>query len=397
MPRKLKSTSSIELFENGRIKYSCLDGYQLKSSVNTQYEMNKIVYSKKYFIDKCKPGNFITNTVDYDLEYSINENNDENDLKYMNTHECIKTCKSYKISPIKLNGIIVPLREIYKENDRINLMCKEGYAATFMNRTSNLFKFDCSSNGSWVYLYEASDNSSTVIMMEELKEIPICKSLKILMGISNGPDQQDFSETNSFLDVSSADDNFNSNSTNYLFTNSITFENLKLMSIMFIICLIIMSIVVLAVLKYKLNKHQRLTSLLQHHQNQRSAAAAAVAASIVPSTNSTDQFHLTTDNLTTSNHEDFLQLINSNSFMQTPRSMPIPFSFGSVIGNNNNPTTNSNCNQAAANSDTQTLSNSYLPSYEEAIAQTSTQSNNPTTTASTNNQNNPLSNLFKFN
>ena len=62
------------------------------------------------------------------------------------------------------------------------------------------------------------------------------KSLKILMGISNGPDQQDFSETNSFLDVSSADDNFNSNSTNYLFTNSITFENLKLMSIMFIIC-----------------------------------------------------------------------------------------------------------------------------------------------------------------
>jgi hypothetical protein len=390
MPRKLKSTSSIELFENGRIKYSCLDGYQLKSSVNTQeYEMNKIIYSKKYFIDKCKPGNFITGSIDYDLEYSINENNDDIDVKYMNTHECIKTCKSYKLSPIKLNGIIVPLRDIYKENDRINLMCKEGYAATFMNKTSNLFKFDCSSNGTWVYLYEASNNSSTAIMIEELKELPICKSLKIIMGISSGPDQQDFVESSSFLDVSLADDNFNSNSTNYLFTNSITFENLKLMSIMFIICLIIMSIIVLAVLKYKLNKHQRLTSLLHHHQNQRSAAAAVVAATISAEPNNltnTDRFHLATDNLTTSNHEDFLQLINSNSFMQTPRSMPIPFSFGNIINNSNN-------SSGGVQASTSSEANSYLPSYEEAVAQSSS----PTTTAPTNNQSNPLSNLFKFN
>lgn len=203
-------SDSIELVENSRIKFECSTGYHLKVTKANSWST---FLDKNYVIEKCNRLANVPNT---------NKKLKPTRSKSSNFYECIKSCKLNRHSA-KLNGILVPFRKLYVPNDRITLLCNEGHVANlqYFNqttiKTNNLFSFECQANGAW-YLFPEKI---------QIDQLPSCESLNIPSEIFDGRKDIEF---------------------------NLNYENLRTISVMFFVCILLLTLFILIVFTIKLRK-----------------------------------------------------------------------------------------------------------------------------------------------
>ncbi len=203
-------SDSIELVENSRIKFECSTGYHLKVTKANSWST---FLDKNYVIERCSRFGNMSNLI---------KKLKPTRSKSTNFYECIKSCKVNRHSA-KLNGVLVPFRKLYVSNDRITLLCNEGHVANvqYFNqttiKTNNLFSFECQANGAW-YLFPEKVH---------IDQLPSCVSLNIPNEIFDGRKDIEF---------------------------NLNYENLRTISVMFFVCILLLTLFILIVFTIKLRK-----------------------------------------------------------------------------------------------------------------------------------------------
>jgi hypothetical protein len=214
----------IELFENSKVKYECLYGYELKSIPNNLINFRSMgilnpalkptnADSPKYFIEKCEPKksfkkikpnkskrdedddddeNYDSNEEYDEFDYNSRESSDL-DVKVVKSktitksyyHECVKLCPAFKFNYSTSNLFVAPIKKLYSPGEHLSMYCNEGYVTpNLLNKDEhvNSFVFECSTNGKWHLLSSISKSPSYLyrIVHKEIGELPVCFSLKSL-------------------------------------------------------------------------------------------------------------------------------------------------------------------------------------------------------------------------
>ncbi len=222
----------IDLIETSRIKYECLDGYQLRKT-NELNNQIKIPSPRKALIEKCElnrdemrqRSNQDSSEDESDNDDESSENNssivvssseiyqEKNKLiKNNNFYECIKPCKTLKFTTQhsrNVNGFLAPIKKAYLPGDQLTFYCNEGHAAQIpytsfnlikeekdgnstLNETqkvslSNINSLECSLNGTWhLLLSNQKESPKTILSINEITLLPQCLNIKDILSQNNG-------------------------------------------------------------------------------------------------------------------------------------------------------------------------------------------------------------------
>ena len=193
----------MELFEHSQVKFECLHGYKLKTTLGDGNEKHARGRKENFFVEKCERPNspfedmydtsvanldFLKN-VDYELSshyprYYRQSSNSQ--LTYR--HECLKYCEPFKINHALSKLFLVPLRrDVFFPGEKLTLHCNEGYIAVILNENEfiNRFDLDCEENGKW-YLknFKVKDSNGTSHTKSvEINKLPICFSVDKLKAV----------------------------------------------------------------------------------------------------------------------------------------------------------------------------------------------------------------------
>ena len=215
----------MELLENSQVKYECLHGFKLKTTLAEgnqnsidnsnlpSYEEKKYARGKKenIFIEKCE--RFISpfedmyemgetsldflNNVDYELNSHYSRYYRQISNTKLIRHECVRTCEPFKVNHALSKLFLVPLRrEAFFPGEKLTLHCNEGYIAAILNENEylNRFDLDCEANGKW-YLknFKLKDSNETSQMkIIEINKLPLCFSIDKLKSIHTKNNASEF-------------------------------------------------------------------------------------------------------------------------------------------------------------------------------------------------------------
>ena len=380
IPKRTKTQLFIELIENSRIKYKCLDGFKIRTSIIDDKDVEKRMYhhyKEKSIEEKCtrekslfrferfsrsEESILVNSTIkskrsvhlkkrkrEYDDEESDEESGDKSNheeaeeddddgeidsgLLEFNLrtkidknfyHECYKNCKAYK--NVKL-GFVAPLKEKYTPGERVSFLCHQEHVIelTLVNqkftepvKLSNDLRLECSVNGTWLLIAESGRN-----LEQKLKIHRIPKCVPIFL-INSRESKKHLSLWPPYLSNSDL--------------------NLRTFSMMFIIGGFIVSFLILGLLTLKFYRRKRSQLIFRNLSPQSDPLLGPT-------------------NRTSSNpdHRDPMLNLRQNNPDCISTILAPSIAFGSI---------GSSSSLNAANP-IYLINNSYLPSYEEAIAQPS--------------------------
>jgi hypothetical protein len=288
----------VNLIENSRIKFECVNGFQLQRTQLDQLSPAPVLLNRASLVEQCvlteseqqqrkdfavqqkaaksSSKNKADDKVakkkksqkkEEDDEEKDDDDEDDDELKEKRDassslpaavvsssvraqkqptampgyfYECVKFCPPFRTQPVKSNGFVVPVRELFAPGDQLTYLCHEGYAvempvydptaaaasatnassnettqqtttvaaaAAAHTKISNMNTFVCSMNGTWHLilsqgLTNSNRQSSMLISPNEIKTLPRCLNLRDLLQSK----ENDESETGEQSSSSSSSD-----------------------------------------------------------------------------------------------------------------------------------------------------------------------------------------------